>query len=150
MIVRTVTWVLSTIFPATAKLPGIGDFPDAQERVAKMLREAPPSFLLVVYGATLLFIVAPLMTVRAPLPAFWLPEATLEKHAYRLAGHKIYLVRQAMLMLKTIGGLIWGGHPDVRNALDMPLYDADPGSFRGGGESWQELRDAGQQEQINV
>lgn len=146
MIVRTVVWVLAAIFPASDLLPGIGDLPDVHQRVAKMLREAPLSFLFVVYGATLLFLFSPLLTVGWPLPALLLPKAALGRHAYRLAGHRIYLVRQAMLMLKTVGGLIWGGHPDVRNALQMPLYGDDPGTFRAGGESWQELRAAGEQQ----
>jgi hypothetical protein len=35
-----------------------------------------------------------------------------------------------MLMLKTIGGLVWGAAPEVRQKLAMAAYPADPGTWR--------------------
>lgn len=144
MINRTIVWVLAAMFPASEKLPGIGDLPTAIDRVAQLRAEAVPTFRLIVYVATALFLFSPLLTVGWPLPAFWLPRDKLDRHAYKLATHRIYIVRQATLMLKTAGGLIWGSDPLVRTELGQPLYGEDPGTFRTGGESWQELRDAGQ------
>ena len=138
-----ITWVLSVVFAGAGELPGLADLPDATARVRKMLAESPGSFRLVLYGATAVFIAGPILTVGWPLPAFLLPAAKRDAHAYRMSVHRAYLVRQAMLMLKTVGGLVWGGHPDVRAALALPAYSDDPGTFRAGGESWQNLQNAG-------
>ncbi len=145
MVARIVAWVLGAIFVSTDTLPGLDEL-DTAPRVAKMLREAPGSFTFVVYVSTLLFMVSPLITIGLPVPAFVLGRRQLDTHAYRLARHRIYLVRQSMLMLKTVGGLIWGGHPDVRAALDVPAYEADPGTFRQGGEDAADLAAAGRPE----
>jgi hypothetical protein len=47
-----------------------------------------------------------------------------------MATHRIYLIRMAMTMLKTVGGLIWGAEPQLRAILHMPAYPADPGTYR--------------------
>lgn len=141
---RVVTWILAALFPSSEHLPGIGDLPDAGERVRLMLDEAPLSFALIVYSSALLFVLAPLISIGWPVPAFLLPRAQLDRHAYKMATHRLYLVRQATLMLKTVGGMVWGGHPQVRAALGQPVYRDDKGTFRAGGEPWQQLRDAGQ------
>lgn len=145
MMSRVVFWVLSAVFPPADGVPGIGDFPDGLPRVQQMLGESPLSFRAVVWLATLLFMVSPLMTIGWPLPAFLLPRAKLDHHAHALASSRIYLVRQANLMLKTVGGMLWGGHPMVRENLGLVAYSDDPGTFRTGGESWQALQKAGEQ-----
>jgi hypothetical protein len=36
----------------------------------------------------------------------------------------------AMMMVKTVGGLVWGAAPEVRAALQMAPYPPDPGRHR--------------------
>lgn len=139
-----ISWVLSAIFASTGELPGFADLPDGTALVRKLLREAPLSFKLAVYATTLVFICAPLLTVKVPLPAFLLARRSLDLHAHRMAGHRLYLVRQSALMLKTVGGTLWGGHPLVRQRLGLQIYAPDPGTHMTGAEHWQALRDAGQ------
>jgi len=95
-------------------------------------RTAPHGFKIGLYGAVLLFLFGPVLTVWWPVPAFLLPRATLDRHADGMAGHRIYLVRQAMLLLKTVGGLIWGIQPEVRAALQIKAVPEDPGTWRAG------------------
>ncbi len=150
MLVRAIARILAAIFPSTDGIPGL-DRVDATPTIRSFLSEAPWSIRLAVYGSALAFVLTPLLTIGWPLPSLLLPRGRLDEHAYRLAGHRSYLLRQAMLMLKTVGGVAWGGHPEVRAALQLPAYDDDPGTFRTGGEGASELRFAGvQQERAGV
>jgi hypothetical protein len=47
-----------------------------------------------------------------------------------VTGHRIYLVRQTVFLLKMVAGLCWGAHPDVRARLALRAYPADPGTWR--------------------
>ena len=49
-----------------------------------------------------------------------------------MAGHRFYIVRQAMLLLKTVGGLVWGIQPEVRAALQIKPVPPDPGTWQRG------------------
>ena len=131
MLVRIIAWTLAAVFPTTGSLPGL-DRLDSKPALARLLAQAPHGLKLGVYGATALFLVTPLLTVGWPVPALLLPRATLDRHADAMSGHPIYLMRQAMLLLKTIGGLIWGAHPAVLAALDMDTLPPDPGTWRRG------------------
>jgi hypothetical protein len=122
-------WVLAAIFPSNDALPGL-DRIDPKPFLRQFGREAPLLIRLAVLASTWVFVLTPLVTVYWPLPAFLLPRHTLDQHAHRLATHRWFLLRQVMLMLKTIGGLPWGAHPDVRAKLAMPAYGADPGTWR--------------------
>ena len=146
MKLRALEWVLSVIFPSTDAVPGIADLPDTRQRLSGLFDHAPFRFQLALSMSTLVFCVAPLITIGVPLPAFMLPRSALERHAQRLAVHRLYLVRQTMLVLKSVGGLVWGGHPMVRTALELPLYGDDPGTFRIGHESWQTLNEPARQQ----
>lgn len=120
---------LAAVFPSTDRLPGLDrlDYAHALDEVMR----GPGLIRLGLLASTLLFVCAPIWTVFWPLPSLLLPAEVLERHANNLANSRIYLMRQSMLMLKTIGGLIWGGHPEVRAALGLPDNGPDPGSFRG-------------------
>lgn len=77
-----------------------------------------------------IFLLTPLWTVRRPTVALRLPPDLLDEHADRLARGDWYLGRQAMMMLKTVGGMAWGADPAVRAALGFPAYGPDPGTRR--------------------
>lgn len=116
-------------YPRTAELPGIAD-----TGIDAFLREfrRDTTFLmwLGVVLSTLLFHFTPLFTVFIPLPAFLLPASLRDKHARRIGGTNIYLVKQAMLVLKLPAGLCWGRDPEVRKRFAMQVYAPDPETVR--------------------
>ena len=129
MLRATIRWTLAAVFPSTERLPGL-DRLDTDAALDEFLG-APALVRLGLLGSTLAFLLCPLLTIGWPLPAFLLPRAALDRHAAAMAASRIYLLRQAMLMLKTVGGVLWGGHPEVRACLGLPAYGPDPGTFRG-------------------
>ena len=131
MLVRIINWTLAAVFPSTASLPGL-DQVDCRAELEEILATAPHGFKLGLYGATALFLLSPLVTVFWPVPAPLLSRAALDRHADRLANHPIYLMRQAMLLLKTVGGMVWGAHANVRKALSLAPLAADPGTWKSG------------------
>lgn len=142
MLVRIVAWVLAIILPSTDRLPGL-DVLDTKPQLRAILSEAPLSIVLALYGSVLLFMITPVLTIGWPLPAFALSRRNVDRHARHAAGHRLYLMRQAMLMIKTIAGLIWGGHATVRQALKIKAYGPDPGTFLAGGEAADALYTSG-------
>ena len=126
---KVIAWVLAVTFPSTEALPGL-DRLDVLPFLRQFWREAPLLIRLALLGSVVVFIATPVATVYWPLPAFLLPRQKLDVHAHKLATHRWFLLRQVMLMIKTIGGLPWGAHPEVRAKLAMPVYGADPGTWR--------------------
>lgn len=122
-------WTLAVVFPSTPQLPGL-DTIDSKPLIRQLNREAPFAIRATMLTSVLLFNLTPVLTLGIPLPAFALSKAQVDKHALRLAGSSFYLLRQIVLMLKTIGGLCWGASPEVRQRLTMPLYEADSGGWR--------------------
>ena len=130
MLTRTLAWTLAVTFPSAEGVPGL-DVLDVGDGLRQLRREAAPLFKIGLYGSVLVFILTPLLTVGWPLPAFLLPRATLDRHAAALSSHRLYLLRQVMLMVKTVGGALWGAHPTVRKHVGLVAYGPDPGTFRG-------------------
>lgn len=120
---------LVALYPRTADLPGIADT-DVDGFLRRFRAEATPLVWIGVLASTLLFHLTPLFTVFLPLPAFLLPESLRDRHADRIASSSLYLVRQAVFLLKLPGGLCWGAHPSVRERFALPAYAADPGTWR--------------------
>ena len=122
-------WTLSVVFPSTPGLPGLDQI-DPKPLLRQLSRQAPFTIRATLWTAVIVFCLTPVLTVGVPLPAFLLPRKLLDKHANKLAKHPNYLIRQTMLMIKTIGGLVWGAAPEVRQRLHMPVYGPDPGTWR--------------------
>ncbi len=120
---------MCTLYPATDTLPGVADT-DVDTFLDKVAVEATPLIRLGLALATLVYTITPLFTVGWPLLAFMLPAKVAERHATKLVGHPIYLVRQSVFVLKMMAGLCWGQHPKVRASLSMDAYPADPGTWR--------------------
>ena len=53
-----------------------------------------------------------------------------DKHANKITSAPIYLVRQAIFLLKLPGGLCWGTHPTVRKHFALAAYAPDPETVR--------------------
>jgi len=120
---------MATFYPRSERFPGIEDM-GLDAYIARYRRETAPLMWLGFVLGTVLFHVTPLFTVYVPLPAFWLSAATRERHAQRLVGSPIYLVRQPIFLLKMVAGLLWGADPRVREALALQAYPDDPGTRR--------------------
>lgn len=123
---------LEAVFPRSEALPGVADT-DLAAFVARFRREAPPLMKVGFYLGVAVFHLSPLLTIYVPVPAFVLPQKLLDRHAYRAATSKVYLLKQCMFMVKLVAGLCWGAHPTVRERFGQPALPPDPGSWRGDG-----------------
>ncbi len=121
---------LRCIFVSTSDLPGL-DRVDPRPAVRALLLDAPPAMWWGTVGSAFLFQIMPLLLIGVPLPASWLPARSRDRYAQAMATSSIYLARMAMMMLKTVGGLVWGQIPEVRTRLSLPLRPDDPGTWRG-------------------
>ena len=52
------------------------------------------------------------------------------RHANKIAYHPIYLLRQAVFLVKLSAGLCWGSRPEIRAIFSLPPYAEDPGTWR--------------------
>jgi len=117
------------LYPRTEELPGVEDT-EPREFLRRYRRESPLLIWLGVVAGTLAFALSPVLTVYWPLPSFLLPEATLDRHAHRVTTSRLYLLRQAVFLVKMAAGMCWAQHPSVRERFAMAPYPADPGTFR--------------------
>lgn len=117
------------LYPRTNDLPGAEDC-DLDAFLRQFQRESSRLLWLGVVVGALVFQLTPLFTVWLPLPAFLLPRALADRHAHRIASSDVYLVRQAILLVKLPAGFVWGAHPEVRKRFALPPLEADPGTWR--------------------
>ncbi len=120
---------MRALYPRTEALPGLEDTDDAAF-LARYRQETTRLMWLGLVLATFVFVSTPLLTVYLPLPSFLLPRALLDRHAYRVTYSRLYLLRQAVFLLKLTAGLCWGSHPSVRAKMAMAPYPADPDTWR--------------------
>jgi hypothetical protein len=118
-----------TMMPRTNVLPGIVDT-DLDGFLRRMRVEAEPLYWLGMVVGALVFALTPLLTVRMPLPAFWLPRKMLDRHAEKIVSHPIYVLRQAVFLLRLSAGMCWGADSVVRARFALAPYGPDPGTFR--------------------
>jgi len=120
---------MCALYPGTDGLPGIRDM-DLDGYLRRFRRETTPLLWVGVLAGSFLFAITPLITIGIPLPAFLLPKGALDRHAYGITYHRIYLLRQSVFLVKMAASLYWGARPEVREAFNLPLYPPDPGTFR--------------------
>ncbi len=125
-----VRFALVAIMPSGGPLKGIAET-GVDPFLKDLFREGGRMMLLGVCLSAVVFQVSPLITIGVPLPAFLLPQRLLNKHAWNITTHRIYLIRSTAFLLKTLAGLCWGQDPEVRAALQVAPLDGDPGTFRG-------------------
>ena len=121
---------MRALYPRTDSLPGMDDT-DPEAFLARFRAEASLALRLGVVLGAAVFAATPIVTVYWPLPSFLLPRATLDRHADRITSTPIYLLRQAVFLVKLAAGLCWGQHPSTRRAMAMPPYPEDPGTWKG-------------------
>jgi hypothetical protein len=120
---------LSDLMPGETALPGIVDA-GWDTFVVRYRREANWPMWFGLVAGSLVFILTPITTVGWPLPSFWLPRKVRDRHAYKVMLHPIYLVRQAVFLLKLNAGFCWGADPGVRAKLGMQPYPPEPTGWR--------------------
>ncbi len=117
------------LYPATDALPGVKDC-GVNGFVKMYRREAPFLVWLGTVAGALVFHLTPLFTVFVPLPAFLLPARLADKHAARITGTSVYLVRQSVFLVKMCAGFCWGADPKVRARFNLPPLIEDPRTWR--------------------
>jgi hypothetical protein len=128
-VIWLIKFSMAAMMPRTAALPGIADT-DIDGFLRRMRVDAEPMFWLGLVLGALMFVLTPLFTVGLPLPAFLLPARSLGRHAERLLSHRLYLVRQAVFLVRLSAGMCWGADPVVRSRFALAPYTPDPGTFR--------------------
>jgi hypothetical protein len=128
-VIWLIKFAMLTMMPRSNLLPGILDT-DVDGFLRRMRVDAEPVYWLGLVVGAIVFVLAPLVTVGVPLPAFWLPRRLLDRHAERLVSHPIYLLRQAVFLVRLSAGMCWGADPGVRARFALAPYGPDPGTFR--------------------
>lgn len=117
------------MMPSVDGLPGLD-----REQLDAYLRQfrAEVNFMsqLGVFAACAVFVISPIFTIGAPAPSFLLSDRLLDRHADKLANSPLYLIKQCGFLLKMYAGFAWGNQADVREALALPAYPEDPGTWR--------------------
>ena len=126
MLVRS---AIVLLYPRTDVLPGAEDC-DLDAYLERFQREAPLLIRSGVVAGALLFQISPIFTVHVPLPASLLPAHLADLHAERISNSNVYLVRQAIFLVKLIAGMAWGADPVVRAHFALPPMPPDPGTWR--------------------
>lgn len=126
-------WIMRTamlpMMPPTDDLPGLEKGPlDAYLR--QFRRETNGMTLLGVVAGSVIFIISPMITIGVPLPSFMLSERLVDRHAFKVCTSPIYLIQQAMFLIKMYAGFAWGNQPTVRQALALPPYPDEPSQWR--------------------
>jgi hypothetical protein len=120
---------LMALYPRSGFLPGIAEC-NLDAFLRQFRREATPTLWLGLVIGALVFHLTPLLTVHRPIPAFLLSPRDRDRHARSISSTPIYLLRQAVMILKLVAGLCWAGHPAVRGRLGLKPYGRDPGTFQ--------------------
>ena len=120
---------MEAMLPAEAGLPGVADCaPDLF--ITRISKEACGRLWWGMVAAGFAFQLLPVVVVGIPLPAFLLSPRARDRYAFKLSTHRSYLIRQVAFIAKFAAGLCWGGHDSVREALALPPYATDPGTWR--------------------
>jgi len=124
-----VRFALSAMMPGSDQFPALADL-GLRAFVDRFWVEAGWSFWIGTVLCCLGFMLTPILTICVPLPAALLTASQLDRHAMAMADHRIYLVRQAAMMVKMVGGLYWAAAPEVRRQLGLVAYPPDPDTWR--------------------
>src|SRR5438270_7239 len=103
---------LRTRMPRRVALPGIADT-DLDGFLRRMKNDADSLYWLGLVVGAVVFALSPLLTVYVPLPAFFLPRRLLERHCDRILSSPIYVLRQAVFLVRLSAGMCWGADEKV-------------------------------------
>ena len=120
---------MEALYPPTDELPGIEEM-DVPAFLDRYREDSTFLMWLGLAAGSAVFVLTPILTVYLPLPSFLLSRELLDRHAHRIAYSRIYLLRQAIFLVKLAAGLHWGAHPEIRARFAMAPYPDDPGTWR--------------------
>lgn len=92
------------------------------------LARVPPISALGLWAAIGLIIWLPLLFTGRPRPADALAPELRGAYLSRWANARLYWIREAFFLVKTVALMGWGGHPAVRARLGMPPASARSGA----------------------
>ncbi|HKU44013.1 MAG TPA: hypothetical protein VJR89_37890 [Polyangiales bacterium] len=118
------------LMPRGAALPGLADTA-VSDFLHTLKRESGGLFWLGLVLGAWVYTLTPCLTVFVPLPSFLLPARLRDRHASRIGSSELYLIRQAIAVVRLAAGLCWGSDPTVRARFGLAPYPSDPGSYRG-------------------
>lgn len=124
-----VRFALCAFYPRVDDVPGLEEL-GVDEKIEGLRRDATPLFWLGIVGASLLFQLLPILTLKRPWLAVWLDEDELDRHANGLATYPVYLIRQTAVLLKLVASMFWAQSPEIRALMALPPYPPDPGTRR--------------------
>jgi hypothetical protein len=124
-----VRFAMVAFYPRVGELPGLAEL-GVEAKIERLRRESTWLFWFGLVAAAFFFQVSPILTVHRPLPAAWLSEEQLDRHAHALATHPAYLLRQLVVLIKLMAGIFWGESPELRGFLHLPAYGEDPATRR--------------------
>lgn len=124
-----VRFAMRAMLPRAAGLPGVADT-GLDEFVPRLRRDCATVFWVGLVLGGLLFQLTPLLTIFVPLPAFLLWQSALDRHAAKVTSHPLYFLRSPMVLIKVAAGYCWGANAEVRKAIGLPPYPADPEQWR--------------------
>jgi len=115
--------------------PRVGDWPGAEDCdldafLERFRRETTALMWIGVVLGSLVFQLTPIVTIFVPLPASLLSKEMANHHAERVSTTNIYLLRQSVFLVKLVAGMVWGGHPSVRERFALRPLPPDPGTWR--------------------
>ncbi len=122
-----VRFALVAFYPRVDDLPGLAEL-GVEDKIAALRRESTLLFWTGIVAAAVFFQLSPIVTLGIPLPAVWLTEDQLDRHAYKLATFPVYVIRQLVVLLKLMAGVFWGESKEIRAFIHLPAYGADPGT----------------------
>ncbi len=124
-----VKFAMCAMMPRSESLPGIADT-DIDGFLRRMKKDADPLYWLGLVVGGIVFAISPLLTVYVPLPAFVLPRSLLERHCERILSSPIYVLRQAVFLVRLSAGMCWGADDKVRACFALAPMAPDPGTFK--------------------
>ncbi|MGO8997981.1 MAG: hypothetical protein ACLQVI_32065 [Polyangiaceae bacterium] len=124
-----IKFVMCAMMPRTESLPGIADT-DVDGFLRRLRKDAIPLYWVGLVLGAVVFVLTPPFTIGVPLPAFALSKKLLDRHTERILAHPIYVIRQAVFLVRVSGGLCWGADERVRAHFALAPYPPDPGTFR--------------------
>ena len=124
-----VKFAMCTMMPRSESLPGIADT-DVDGFLRRMKKDADPLYWLGLVVGGIVFAISPLLTVYVPLPAFLLPRSLLVRHCERILSSRIYVLRQAVFLVRLSAGMCWGADDKVRACFALAPMGPDPGTFK--------------------
>jgi hypothetical protein len=124
-----IKFAMRTMMPRSSELPGIEDC-ELDAFLRRLRKDSDLLFWLGLVLGAVTFAFTPILTVYWPLPAFLLPKNVLERHAQKIVSTRIYLLRNAVFLVRLSAGMCWGADPKVREKFALAPYPQDPGTFR--------------------